>query len=64
MRKVAYIVVFVLTILPFLILAYLVELRLFILFPVLWITGLFFRGIEITPSDRFVKFYMEENDNE
>lgn len=64
MRKIAYIIMFLMTVLPFLVLAYIIQLRLFILVPALWITYLFFRGVKIKEHDRTITFSMEEPKHE
>lgn len=50
MKWLLYFIIFLFTMFPFIVLAYFVELRLFMVFPVLWFNWLFFHGIDIGHS--------------
>ena len=56
MRAIAYIFIFIFIILPFPILAFFVNLRLFIVFPILWYITWFYRGITINKKSDFLSF--------
>lgn len=56
MRAIAYILIFIFIILPFPILAFFIDLRLFIVFPIFWYIMWFYRGIAINKKSDFLSF--------
>lgn len=62
MKWLVYFIIVLFTIIPFIVLAYFVEFRLFILFPVLWIKYLFFRGIEANKVKSIELLFVEVQD--
>ena len=64
MKRVIYLITVLVAVLPFVILAFMVQLRLFSLAPALWITLLFFRGIEVKPNEDGTEFLIKGDKNE
>ncbi len=63
MKIVGYILAFVLFVLPLLVLCYFVQLRMLLIFLVLWLIMIFYRGVWIKPDNRMIEFeiIMEED---
>ena len=64
MKRVIFLITVLVAVLPFVILAFMVRLRLFALAPALWITFLFFRGIEVKPNEDVTEFLIKGDKNE
>lgn len=64
MKRVIYLITVLVAVLPFVMLVFMVQLRLFALAPALWITFLFFRGIEVKPSEGRIEFLIKGDKNE
>ncbi|MET3557909.1 hypothetical protein ABID29_001021 [Streptococcus rupicaprae] len=56
MMILAYLLVILFTIIPFLVLSYVVSFRLFIIAPILWFNFIFFRGIFKKPDQQSIEF--------
>lgn len=63
MKIVGYILAFVLFVLPLLVLCYIVQLRLLLIFLALWFIMIFYRGVWMKPDNRMIEFeiIMEED---
>ena len=64
MKRVIFLITVLVAVLPFVILAFMVQLRLFSLAPALWITFLFFRGIVVKPNEDGTEFLIKGDKNE